>query len=147
MPIEDLTHSAKPQFNAINGEELRYLILRELDNKLKDYDEFKAHLAYSKFMYLVEVQVAVDAYPQSKTVSATVLAEGKSPGYEPAAGAAPRKFSMSWGSKTPVTKPDELRKEAGIPVPKTTPTADGQIVDKLVEQVAPVPDYLKEGVR
>jgi hypothetical protein len=143
MATEDLTHAAKPQFNAINGEELRYLVLRELDKKLQDYDEFKAHLAYSKFMYLVEVKVAVDAYPQSKTIDATIMAEGKSADYKPDPGAQPRKFSMSWGSKTPVTKPDELRKEAGIPIPKTTPTTDGQIVDKLVEQTIPQPDYLK----
>lgn len=145
--MEDLTHQSKPQFNAINGEELRYLILRELDKKLGDYDEFRSHLAYSKFMYLVEVKVAVDAYPQSKTVEATVLAEGKSADYKPAPGAEPRRFAMSWGSKTPVTKPDELRKEANLPVPKTTPTPDGQIVDKLVEQQVQKPDYLKEGVR
>jgi hypothetical protein len=147
MPIEDLTHQSKPQFNAINGEELRYLILRELDKKLQDYDEFRPHLAYSKFMYLVEVQVAIDAYPQSKTVNATVMAEGKSADYKPAPGAEPRKFSMSWGSKTPVIKPDELRREANLPVPKTTPTPDGQIVDKLVEQQVQQPDYLKEGIR
>ena len=147
MPIEDLTHQSKPQFNAINGEELRYLILRELDKKLGDYDEFRSHLAYSKFMYLVEVQVAVDAYPQSKEVKATVLAQGQSPDYKPAPNAEPRKFSMKWGSDKPVTKPDELRKEANLPVPKTTPTPDGQIVDKLVEQTIQPPEYMKEGIR
>lgn len=144
MPVEQPEYTTRPQYNALNGEELRYLILKELDKKLGDYDEFRPHLTYNKFMYLVDVQVAVDAYPMSQTTKASAMAQGKSDGYVPDEGAKPKRFNFSFGTKEPVTKPDQVRAEAGIPVPKTTPTADGQIVDKLIEQKTPTPDYLKE---
>lgn len=127
----------KPQFNAINGEELRYLILKELDEKLSGWDELRSHLTYSKFMYLVDVQIAIDAYPQAQTIKVGTMVQGQSKDYIPEPGAEPKRSFFSFGSKTAITKPDALRAEAGIPIPKTTPTPDGQIVDKLVEQITP----------
>lgn len=125
--------SSKPQFNAINGEELKKVILRELDRKLSAYDEFRQHLTYSKFMYLVNLEVAIDAYPLTKTLKVGAMAEGKSEGYSPDPGAKPRRWTVSWGTDKAVTKPDQLRQEAGLDVPKTTVLDDGQIVDKPIK--------------
>lgn len=136
MPIDETTIT-KPPFNAINGEELRYKILKDLDTKLAEYDEFRQHLAYSKFMYLAEVNIAIDAYPVDHTIKMSALTQGQSTDYKPDPGAEPKRFNFKWGTKEPVTRPDKLRAETGLPIPKTTPTADGQMVDKLVEHKTP----------
>lgn len=127
----------KPQFNAINGEELRYMILRELDEKLSAWDELRSHITYSKFMYLVDVQIAIDAYPNASTTKVGTMIQNQSKDYIPELGAEPKRSFFSFGTKSVITKPDQLRNEAGLPIPKTTSTPDGQIVDKLVDQTTP----------
>jgi hypothetical protein len=136
-------------FNALNGPELKAVILAAIAKKLDDTGEFSTHMTYPWVSYTFNVGIvsypkqAMDAEPGIVAVQETPVDIGKFPTNEEAP--EPATVTQVHGGAV-IDTPDKARLDADLPLPTTAVGLGGVIVDKpIVAPPAPEPSQNRKG--
>lgn len=130
-------------FHALNGEELREVILNEFKTRLEKSQFLQSHLTYPKVTYKVEV--TIDSYPMS---TPAVIGATRTLGNPDHVGSPDREelvYERSLG-ETQETAPDKIREENDLATFRTERQQDtGQLND--VPQKGRVSATVGEGTK
>lgn len=126
-------------FNALNGEEVRKIIISDIEKHLSGDADFRQHLTYRSIEYVFELRMRVTT-TEPRQVKAT-LKSGRQQvdpaSKEEIAGASSIEKSVLSGQEidSRVKAPDRIREESGLHIPRPQITPTGEIVDIPLEQV------------
>lgn len=115
-------------FHALNGFELRQILLTEFENRLNGCQILQSHLTFPKVSYKLEL--TIDSYPMSEPATVGATRTLGDPQHSGPSNREELVYSRELG-ETQETAPDKIREENEIPVLRTERQEDtGLLIDK-----------------
>jgi hypothetical protein len=101
--------SERPQYNALNGQELAEIILKDLRQELSIW--LHPHICYNNFMWMLRGTIHISEHDKPETT-----------------------IPITLGTTEPILVPDRERARVGLPLPRAEIVKNAGIVDiKMVE--------------
>lgn len=124
----------EPEYNALNGLELREVLIGKMREMMRNHPAFVAALAHHGVEYSIEIKVRSWPYEPGQTHK--IQGKGEAavggrvpPQVKPKVEKNEEKIGGPLKVEGKVRYPDKEREEANLPVPEKTATADGAISD------------------
>ena len=134
-------------FNALSGEELKKAILLDIEKKLNNHPELKAHLTFPVVAY--QYTIAIRAYPREKQME-KVTGGAQYRAADPQTGQwVPTEQTsvdmLIHGQSETIDRPDDARERRGLPIPERQDTKP--VTEALVQREVVTVDPRVEDAR
>lgn len=126
-----------PQFNSLNGQELKKIVLAEIEKDLDNSGAFAQNIAYpwAKLNWSINLTSYPQRPPDADPIPvATGGIEAQIEGGKQEAPEALAEVAINREVPLVLDTPDQARADAGLPLPTPTPVPNVGVVDKPVMQ-------------
>lgn len=124
-----------PQFNALNGMELKKVILQQMERTLEDSGDFQQNVTYPWVKYSFELKMT--SYPKFSADSEPIsvaIAEDTLTDPDFMVPDEPPTLTVVSSEPVIVDTPDQARVDADLPIPTPVPVVGVGVIDRPVKQ-------------